>query len=382
MESDAPVPPASLVPVPAPASLPDLAADIRRAHASCVDAFGRGLRHAVEAGTLLIRAKGQVPHGAWLTWLATHCELSDRLAQKYMRVARDLPKLEAADPANTPRVADLSLRQALDLIAENSRTVLRVPEPERPAVLERAAESRVSILSELEAGLITDAEAELRAAGERERSAQQVRDQESRAAREREEARERERRAEQERRANLERIERQEHAILHQDELPAPVPGLPESLWGLPEAQVAVVLEELLRRGAGTGTSRGASRPLTTRGSRDLARQVVSAITDLHRRMEYDQANLAHAVYWIEDQVRDGPKTVEEMRRRAEHAGLKCPLHIARHVAIETGKLLVIIDPAARRDGPGRWEVRKARAEGREVQERLSGEIWQRPSSG
>src|SRR5262249_1706254 len=73
----------------------------------------KGLHHAMEAGRLLLEAKTKVEHGQWLPWLSAHCEFSERLAQKYMRIAKELPKLEQADPANTPRMADLSFGQVL-----------------------------------------------------------------------------------------------------------------------------------------------------------------------------------------------------------------------------------------------------------------------------
>jgi hypothetical protein len=52
-----------------------------------------------------------------------------------MRVARELPKLDAA---NTPRVADLSFRQVLDLTASNAKELGRLPEHDKVEVLERA----------------------------------------------------------------------------------------------------------------------------------------------------------------------------------------------------------------------------------------------------
>jgi hypothetical protein len=37
---------------------------------------------------MLIEAKGQVPHGSWSRWLNKNFELSERTAQRHMRLAR------------------------------------------------------------------------------------------------------------------------------------------------------------------------------------------------------------------------------------------------------------------------------------------------------
>jgi hypothetical protein len=87
-------------------SLPDLAARIKAEH----EAVGAAMKHAIAAGELLAEAKSKVPHGEWLPWLEANCEMSERTAQAYMRIARELGKLE---PAKAQRVADLSVRDAL-----------------------------------------------------------------------------------------------------------------------------------------------------------------------------------------------------------------------------------------------------------------------------
>ena len=45
------------------------------------------MRHAIEAGALLLEAKEQLKHGQWLPWLKDHCTISERTAQLYMRTA-------------------------------------------------------------------------------------------------------------------------------------------------------------------------------------------------------------------------------------------------------------------------------------------------------
>lgn len=71
--------------------------------------------HARRAGELLLQAKELAAHGQWLPWLAANVPgISERAAQGYMRLAREC----LADPAKAQRVADLSLRAALQELAE------------------------------------------------------------------------------------------------------------------------------------------------------------------------------------------------------------------------------------------------------------------------
>ena len=96
--------------------LDDVAAKIKREHAAVKEALQESVCHAEAAGRLLIAAKARVPHGQWGEWIDTNCEFSERTAQVYMRVARELPKL---DPEKAQRVADLPLRQVLDELTDH-----------------------------------------------------------------------------------------------------------------------------------------------------------------------------------------------------------------------------------------------------------------------
>jgi hypothetical protein len=87
--------------------LDQIAGRIRQEHAAAGVSAKKALEHALAAGELLIEAKGQVKHGQWLPWLSANCELSERTAQAYMRLA----KMKSAT------VADLPLREALKAIA-------------------------------------------------------------------------------------------------------------------------------------------------------------------------------------------------------------------------------------------------------------------------
>ena len=94
-------------------SLADLAARIRAEHEAAAAFMKRGLERAINAGNLLIEAKAQLKHGQWLPWLAEHCQLPERTATHYMRLARHEDEIG--------NVADLTVRGALELLAPPRR---------------------------------------------------------------------------------------------------------------------------------------------------------------------------------------------------------------------------------------------------------------------
>jgi hypothetical protein len=98
-------------------NLDDLAAKIRNAHAAVGHAARDVLEHALNAGDALLKAKAAVPHGRWLPWLKSECDLSDRHAERYMLLAQNRVTLAA----NSTRVSDLSLRSALCLLKKPSK---------------------------------------------------------------------------------------------------------------------------------------------------------------------------------------------------------------------------------------------------------------------
>ncbi len=98
-----------------PARLVDLATAIDAEHRQAHASFRACVAHALEAGRLLMAAKAAVAHGEWLPWLAANTEVSERTAQAYMRLARELPELDAE---KAQRVSDLPLRDALAVLSE------------------------------------------------------------------------------------------------------------------------------------------------------------------------------------------------------------------------------------------------------------------------
>jgi hypothetical protein len=91
-------------------SLTDLAVRIRAEHEAARLAARTTIEHAIRAGELLIEAKQLVQHGYWGDWLHAHCDLSERSAQAYMRIARY--------QSNPQLTADLTIDDALKVLAK------------------------------------------------------------------------------------------------------------------------------------------------------------------------------------------------------------------------------------------------------------------------
>jgi hypothetical protein len=95
--------------------LPVLAAEIMNAHAEARRAAEMSVGHAIRAGNALIEAKAVIKHGEWLPWLRDNCQMSERTARVYMRLASHKGEL-----GKNGSVADLTIRQALNDIADAS----------------------------------------------------------------------------------------------------------------------------------------------------------------------------------------------------------------------------------------------------------------------
>lgn len=94
--------------------LPMLAGEIREAVGDARRHAGSAIGAAISAGEKLIEAKALLKHGTWLPWLAEHCELSERQAQRYMRLALHKGKLDV----KSDTVSDLTIRGALEALSE------------------------------------------------------------------------------------------------------------------------------------------------------------------------------------------------------------------------------------------------------------------------
>jgi hypothetical protein len=90
----------------------DLANRIKTEHAAIGAAFKRALVPAIAAGEALNEAKGLVGHGQWLSWLEGNCQIAERTAQLYMKLASGKSVLES----KSANLADLTLSEAVKLI--------------------------------------------------------------------------------------------------------------------------------------------------------------------------------------------------------------------------------------------------------------------------
>lgn len=74
-----------------------------------LDAKRRGGEAILTIGRCLMEAKEMLPHGEWLPWLNEKAELSERAAQRFMRLAREW--------SNPTALSDLGATKALMLLA-------------------------------------------------------------------------------------------------------------------------------------------------------------------------------------------------------------------------------------------------------------------------
>ncbi len=94
--------------------LSTLAGRINKEHALAEEHAKTAVKHARNAGAMLLESKALCEHGTWAAWLESNFKGSDRTARRYMQVAERWPEIEA----NRTRVSDLSLRGALELLSE------------------------------------------------------------------------------------------------------------------------------------------------------------------------------------------------------------------------------------------------------------------------
>jgi hypothetical protein len=98
--------------------LATIAADIRALHAGIRRSAEQAARDTIEAGKLLIEAKGGLAHGEWESWLRQNCDLSARTARRYMTIARS-----GLEPAI---VADLGLTAAATAMTHERLEIARL----------------------------------------------------------------------------------------------------------------------------------------------------------------------------------------------------------------------------------------------------------------
>ena len=75
----------------------DLAAQINAEHAAAHADARSALERARNCGALLLQAKAQTAHGAWLPWIDANLTFGARQAQKYIRLAESWERLPNAN---------------------------------------------------------------------------------------------------------------------------------------------------------------------------------------------------------------------------------------------------------------------------------------------
>jgi hypothetical protein len=98
-------------------SLTDLAARIRTEHETIRRIMADAVKRAMNAGDMLLEAKKQLKeqgqgYGYWMPWLEKHCDMSQRTANLYMRLAKNRKVIEASGD-----IAGLTLNAAARLLA-------------------------------------------------------------------------------------------------------------------------------------------------------------------------------------------------------------------------------------------------------------------------
>ena len=83
--------------------------DLNEIAADIVSQKNRAAQSFIEIGKLLIEAKKQLTmHGQWLNWLCESVDISERMAQRYMQLARAFP--------NPSPLSDLGITKLLALL--------------------------------------------------------------------------------------------------------------------------------------------------------------------------------------------------------------------------------------------------------------------------
>lgn len=131
-----------------------LAERINAEHEATEAAFSESLQHARRAGSLLIEAKSEVPHGEWLPWLEVNCQFAVRTAQVYMRIERNWAEL-----SNTQGLAILGVESAAKLLAVPKDAEPEQAELNTDAIL-AGLEQRLAEVSSPEEALELEREAE------------------------------------------------------------------------------------------------------------------------------------------------------------------------------------------------------------------------------
>jgi hypothetical protein len=110
------------------------------------------LKYAREIGKLLREQKKKVGHKYWTSWVADHCPFSKRTASDYMRISKQWGDIEDAADAKGQHAADLTIREALDLLAPKEKEPLTKEQKN-----ERKIEALAKAMTETEVTIVKEA---------------------------------------------------------------------------------------------------------------------------------------------------------------------------------------------------------------------------------
>jgi hypothetical protein len=126
-------------PILAPSQARPLAALAREACDTVVHirkTGGKLLLLVMSLGDTLIEARDQVSPGQWGRWLSEHCEMSERLAQSYMQLARNRSLVETNPQSSAGLSIDAALRYVRKIIGSTKPitaiTATNTPDTDEP----------------------------------------------------------------------------------------------------------------------------------------------------------------------------------------------------------------------------------------------------------
>jgi predicted nucleic acid-binding Zn-ribbon protein len=90
-----------------------LAAEINLLHEAAEQHANLAVVYAARCGEKLLKVKAALGHGEWLGWLEANCGVTRRQASRYMRLAREMPELLAANGTSTSHLPGIEHAIAL-----------------------------------------------------------------------------------------------------------------------------------------------------------------------------------------------------------------------------------------------------------------------------
>lgn len=124
------------------------------------DTASQAISFAVECGKLLNNQKKAVGHGAWLGWLKENCpNISERTAQKYMRLSRKVCELEDSSKTNADSdLPTVSSENVSKLFDGSPKTLTQayiaagvIPEPKKPETNASVFEATITFTRHIDA---------------------------------------------------------------------------------------------------------------------------------------------------------------------------------------------------------------------------------------